>query len=80
VEVVTQESVSHSAFCFYTLSPTLDPVRLTLSDSTAHGLLESAGKLDHKEADCPLRRMGASVRKWTPDGGWITLTVPVVPH
>lgn len=80
VDIVTVESASHSAFCFYTLTPALEPVRLALSDSTAHQVLESAGKLDHREADCPLRRQGASVRKWTPDGGWVTLTVPVTPR
>jgi hypothetical protein len=79
LDVVTVESINHSAFCFYTLTPALDPVRLTLSDSPAHELLERQRRLDHKEADCPLRRNGALVRKWTPAAGWQDMNVPVTP-
>lgn len=80
LEVLTIESELHSAFVHYSMGPSLDVTGFALSDSTAHHLLEMAGKVDHADARCPARTQGLTVRVWTPDGGWRDQLVRMAPR
>lgn len=75
-EVLTLESAQHSAMRFFRFTADGEPASVVMSDSTAHGELERAGRLDHRDADCEWRRNGVRVRRFAPSAGWSEFVVP----
>ncbi|MCL4524030.1 MAG: hypothetical protein M1453_08535 [Acidobacteria bacterium] len=66
----------------FSVEPDIVPMRINYADSywVRHREHEQAGDLKHSAEQCPDRIQPKSVRRWTPDAAWTTVTVPSMPH